>query len=58
MFSSPKTRKLGQKFCYTEQFLVSVNYLHIEVQGGLVSDDTNLGIKTHMKEMKAKEQFK
>lgn len=49
MFSSPKTCKLGQKFCYTEQFPISVNYLHISVEedGGLISDDTNLDTKTH-----------
>lgn len=43
MFSSPKTCKPGQKFCYTEQFSISVNYLHISVEedGGLISDDTN-----------------
>lgn len=48
MFSSPKTCKLGQKFCYTEQCLIPANYLHILVEedGGVISDGTNLDIKT------------
>lgn len=59
MFSSPKTRELGQKFCYIKQFLIPVNYLHILVEedGGLISDDTNLDIKTQRKGDEGKGAF-